>query len=234
MTKIGIIGAMELEVATLKNLMKVENIVKKAGMDFYEGTLDGKPVVVVQSGIGKVNAGMCVQILADLFSVTHVINTGVAGSLNPKLDIGDILVSEKALQHDMDVTPLGYAPGQIPGIDTLAFPADKAMAETAVSACRRVNPDINVLTGLVVSGDQFISSREVKDRLVEVFHGDCAEMEGASIAQAAYLNSLPFIVIRAISDKADDSAAGMDYPTFEKQAAEHCAKMVVEFVRSFS
>ncbi len=234
MTKIGIIGAMELEVATLKNLMKVENIVKKAGMDFYEGTLDGKPVVVVQSGIGKVNAGMCVQILADLFSVTHVINTGVAGSLNPKLDIGDILVSEKALQHDMDVTPLGYAPGQIPGIDTLAFPADKAMAETAVSACRRVNPDINVLTGLVVSGDQFISSREVKDRLVEVFHGDCAEMEGASIAQAAYLNGLPFIVIRAISDKADDSAAGMDYPTFEKQAAEHCAKMVVEFVRSFS
>ncbi len=234
MTKIGIIGAMELEVATLKNLMKVENIVKKAGMDFYEGTLDGKPVVVVQSGIGKVNAGMCVQILADLFSVTHVINTGVAGSLNPKLDIGDILVSEKALQHDMDVTPLGYAPGQIPGIDTLAFPADKAMTETAVSACRRVNPDINVLTGLVVSGDQFISSKEVKDRLVEVFHGDCAEMEGASIAQAAYLNGLPFIVIRAISDKADDSAAGMDYPTFEKQAAEHCAKMVVEFVRSFS
>lgn len=232
MKKIGIIGAMELEVATLKNLMTVDKIVTKAGMNFYEGSLEGKPVVIVQCGIGKVNAGMCVQILADLFEVTHVLNTGVAGSLNAQLDIGDILVSKAALQHDMDVTPLGYEPGQIPGIDTLSFPADEEMYNTAITACHKVNPDINAILGLVVSGDQFISSKEVKDRLVNVFHGDCAEMEGASIAQAAYLNKLPFIVIRAISDKADNSAE-MDYPTFEKKAAEHCAKMVVEFVRSF-
>ncbi len=233
MTKIGIIGAMELEVATLKNLMKVNTITQKAGMDFYDGILEGKSIVVVQCGIGKVNAAMCVQILADLFQVTHIINTGVAGSLNPELNIGDILVSEKALQHDMDSTPLGFAPGQIPFIDTLAFPADKAMIDTAVSVCRRVNPDINIRTGLVVSGDQFISSREAKERLVSVFHGDCAEMEGASVAQASYLNGLPFLIIRAISDKADDSAGEMDFPTFEKQAAEHCAKMTVEFVRNF-
>ena len=232
MKKIGIIGAMELEVATLKNLMTVDKIVSKAGMNFYEGSLEGKPVVIVQCGIGKVNAGMCVQILADLFEVTHVLNTGVAGSLNAQLDIGDILVSKAALQHDMDVTPLGYEPGQIPGIDTLSFPADEEMYNTAITACHKVNPDINAILGLVVSGDQFISSKEVKDRLVNVFQGDCAEMEGASIAQAAYLNKLPFIVIRAISDKADNSAE-MDYPTFEKKAAEHCAKMVVEFVRSF-
>lgn len=232
MKKIGIIGAMEMEVATLKNLMTVNQIVTKAGMDFYEGALDEKPVVVVQCGIGKVNAGMCVQILADLFEVTHILNTGVAGSLNAKLDIGDILISKAALQHDMDVTPLGYEPGQIPGIDTLSFPADEEMYNTALTACHKVNPDINALLGLVVSGDQFISSKEVKDRLVNVFHGDCAEMEGASIAQAAYLNKLPFIVIRAISDKADNSAE-MDYPTFEKKAAEHCAKMVVEFVKNF-
>lgn len=232
MKKIGIIGAMELEVATLKNLMTVDKIVTKAGMNFYEGSLEGKPVVIVQCGIGKVNAGMCVQILADLFEVTHVLNTGVAGSLNAQLDIGDILVSKAALQHDIDVTPLGYEPGQIPGIDTLSFPADEEMYNTAITACHKVNPDINAILGLVVSGDQFISSKEVKDRLVNVFHGDCAEMEGASIAQAAYLNKLPFIVIRAISDKADNSAE-MDYPTFEKKAAEHCAKMVVEFVRSF-
>ena len=230
--KLGIIGAMEMEVATLKNLMAVDRIVSKAGMDFYEGSLEGKPVVIVQCGIGKVNAGMCVQILADLFNVTHILNTGVAGSLNAKLDIGDILISKAALQHDMDVTPLGYEPGQIPGIDTLSFPADEEMYNTALTACHKVNPDINALLGLVVSGDQFISSKEVKDRLVNVFHGDCAEMEGASIAQASYLNNLPFIVIRAISDKADNSAE-MDYPTFEKKAAEHCAKMVVEFVKSF-
>lgn len=233
MAKIGIIGAMELEVSTLKNLMRVNTVTKKAGMDFYDGTLEGKNVVVVRCGFGKVNAGMCVQILADLFQVTHIINLGVAGSLNPKLDIGDILISERALQHDMDVSPLGYEPGQIPEIGTFAFTADRVMVETAVSACKKVNPDVSVMTGLVVSGDQFISSREVKDRLVAMFHGDCAEMEGAAVAQASCLNGLPFVIIRAISDKADDSAGEMDFPTFEKLAAEHGAKLTVEFVRTF-
>ncbi len=233
MIKTGIIGAMELEVATLKNLMTVNTVTAKAGMDFYDGTLEGRSIVVVRCGIGKVNAAMCVQILADLFGVTHIINTGVAGSLNPRLDIGDILISERALQHDMDSSPIGFAPGQVPDIDVLAFPADRAMIDTAVAACRRVNPDISVLTGLVVTGDQFISDRKTKDRLIAVFHGDCAEMEGAAVAQASYLNRLPFIIIRAISDKADDSAGGMDFPTFERQAAEHCAKLTVEFIRSF-
>lgn len=233
MIKIGIIGAMASEVAALKNLMKTDKITKKAGMDFHDGTIEGKSVVVVQCGYGKVNAGICAQILADLFDVTHIMNVGVAGSLNPKLNIGDIVVSEKALHHDMDSSPLGFAPGQVPDIDVLAFPADQAMIDTAVTACRKANPDINVLTGLVVTGDQFISSREVKDRLVRVFHGDCAEMEGAAVAQAAHLNHLPFVIIRAISDKADDSAGEMDFPTFEKQAAEHCAKMTAEFIRIF-
>ena len=184
MTKTGIIGAMELEVATLKNLMQINTVTEKAGMHFYDGILSGKSVVVVRCGYGKVNAGMCVQILADLFDVTHIINLGVAGSLNPMLDIGDILVSERALQHDMDSSPLGFAPGQIPDIDVLAFPADRTMIDTAVSVCRRVNPDINVLTGLVVTGDQFISSREVKDRLVSVFHGDCRSEEHTSELQS--------------------------------------------------
>lgn len=233
MTKIGIIGAMASEVASLKDLMEMNVIIKKAGMNFYDGTLNGKSVVVVQCGYGKVNAAICAQILVDLFEVTHIINTGVAGSLNSKLDIGDIVISEKALQHDMDVAPLGFAPGQIPDIDVLAFPADQAMIDTAVAACRQVNPDIHVFTGLVVSGDQFISDRVTKDRLVSVFHGDCAEMEGAAIAQVSYLNNLPFVIIRAISDKADDSAGVMDFPTFEKQAAEHCAKMTAEFLRNF-
>ncbi len=233
MTKIGIIGAMELEIATLKNLMTINTITKKAAMDFYDGTMDGKSVVVARCGYGKVNAGMCVQILADLFDVTHIVNLGVAGSLNAKLNIGDILISEKAVQHDMDSSPLGFAPGQIPDIDVLAFPADRAMIDTAVAACQKVNPDINVLTGLVVTGDQFISSREVKDRLVTMFHGDCAEMEGAAVAQASYLNGLPFVIIRAISDKADDSAGEIDFPAFEKQAAEHGAKLAAEFIRTF-
>ena len=230
--KIGIIGTMESEVSALKDAMNTERVVTKAGMNFYEGTLQGAEAVVVQSGVGKVNAAMCVQILADLFQVTHVMNTGVAGSLNADLDIGDILVSVQAIQHDMDVTALGYEPGRIPGFEKREFIADAEMADAVAAACRRANPDVNIVKGCVLSGDQFISSAEVKERLITQFHGDCAEMEGASIAQAAALNGIPFVIIRAISDKADGSAE-MDYPSFEIQAAEHCAKMVLEFVKSF-
>lgn len=229
--KIGIIGAMESEVAALKEAMQTERIVTKAGMDFYEGNLHGLPAVVVQSGIGKVNAAVCVQILADLFEVTHIMNTGVAGSLNANLNIGDILVSEKAIQHDMDATIFGYHPGQVPGFKSRDFIADTMLADTVIEACRRANPDIQVVKGCVVSGDQFISSAKVKEYLISEFSGDCAEMEGASIAQAAVLNQIPFVVVRAISDKADGSAE-MDYPAFEKQAAAHCANMVLEFVKT--
>lgn len=230
--KIGIIGAMETEVSVLKEAMKVDRVVTKASMNFYEGMLQGTPAVVVQCGVGKVNAAMCVQILADLFHVTHVLNTGVAGSLNADLDIGDILVSEKAIQHDVDVTALGYPVGKIPGFEGREFLADAVMADAIIDACKRANPDVHIVKGCVVSGDQFISDAKVKERLIMEFHGDCAEMEGASIAQAAVLNRIPFAVVRAISDKADGSAE-MDYPTFEDQAAAHCANMVLEFVKTF-
>lgn len=216
---------------SLKSEMSVSRIEKKAGMDFYEGTLNGTSVVVVQCGIGKVNAALCVQLLADLFQVTHIINTGVAGSLNAKLDIGDILISVDALQHDMDVTIFGYQPGEVPQMGFREFKADERMAELAKAACEKVNPDIHVIPGRVVSGDQFISSKEVKQRLIQQFAGDCAEMEGAAIAHGAYLNGIPFVIIRAISDKADDSSE-MDYPTFEAAAAKHSAALVKEMIRS--
>lgn len=230
MTKIGIIGAMELEVEQLKKEMAVKSVVTKAGMDFFEGTLDDVPVVVVRSGIGKVNAALCVQILADVFQVSHVINTGVAGSLNAKLDIGDILISRDVLHHDMDATIFGYQPGEVPQMGFREFKADERMMELAREACEKANPDIHVMFGRVVSGDQFISSKEVKERLIAQFQGDCTEMEGASIAHGAYLNSLPFVIIRAISDKADDSAE-MDYPTFEAAAAKHSAALVKEMIK---
>ncbi len=230
MSKIGIIGAMELEVEQLKSKLALNRVVKKANMEFYEGVLNGADVVIVKSGIGKVNAGICVQILADEFGITHVINTGVAGSLNASLDIGDIVVSSDALYHDMDATGFGYALGEVPQMGVKEFVADKRMVEFAVESCKKVNPDINVISGEVVSGDQFISSREVKDRIVTNFpKACCTEMEGAAIAHGAYLNNIPFIVIRAISDKADDSAQ-MDYPTFEREAAKHSAKLVEDLV----
>lgn len=230
MTKIGIIGAMELEVEQLKREMTVTSVIKKARMDFFEGTLNGADVVVVRCGIGKVNAALCVQILADVFQVSHVINTGVAGSLNARLDIGDILISKDALHHDMEVGIFGYQPGEVPQMGFREFVADERMMALAKEACERVNPDIHVMYGRVVSGDQFISSKEVKERLIAQFQGDCVEMEGASIAHGAYLNSLPFVIIRAISDKADDSAE-MDYPTFEAAAAKHSAALVKEMIK---
>ncbi len=230
MSKIGIIGAMDLEVDRLKNEMTVERIVTRAKMDFYEGTLNGANVVIVRSGIGKVNAALCVQILADIFEVTHVINTGVAGSLNAKLDIGDILISKDALHHDMDVTIFGYQLGEVPQMGFREFVADERLTALAKEACEKVNPDVNAVIGRVVSGDQFISSKDVKDKLINGFQGDCAEMEGASVAHGACLNGLPFVIIRAISDKADDSAE-MDYPTFEAAAAKHSAALVRELVQ---
>lgn len=230
MSKIGIIGAMELEVEQLKAEMTESRIVKKAGMEFHEGILNGASVVIVRCGIGKVNAALCVQILADLFQVTHVINTGIAGSLNAKLDIGDILISRDALHHDMDVTIFGYRPGEVPQMGFREFRADEKLAALAKEACEKVNPGVNAVLGRVVSGDQFISSKEVKERLISQFQGDCAEMEGASIAHGACLNDIPFVIIRAISDKADDSAE-MDYPTFEAAAARHSAALVKELVK---
>ncbi len=229
MKKIGIIGAMDLEVDTLKAKMTDTNVTTKAAMEFWQGKLNGTDVVVVRSGIGKVNAALCVQILADLFGVTHVINTGIAGSLNAALDIGDILISEDAVQHDVNATVFGYPLGKIPGMDVVAFQADKDMAELALKTCAQVNPDIHARLGRVVSGDQFICDKAVKEHLIREFHGDCAEMEGASIAHGAYLNGIPFLVIRAISDKADGSAE-MDYPTFEREAALHSARLVEAMV----
>ena len=184
---------------------------------------------MVRSGIGKVNAGICTQILADLFQVDVVINTGIAGSLKAEINIGDIVISTDTLQHDMDATGFGYEPGVIPRMETSCFLADETLIEAAKAACKEAVPEIQVFTGRVVSGDQFISDRSVKERIAERFGGMCTEMEGAAIAQAAYLNQIPFVIIRAISDKADDSAT-VDYPTFERQAIAHSVALVENFV----
>lgn len=226
---IGIIGAMEEEVAALKEDMIVEETVEQASMVFCRGVLCGREVVVVRSGIGKVNAGICAQILVDRFHVDTLINTGIAGSLDAKIDIGDLVISTDALHHDMDAVNFGYEPGQIPRMDVLAFPADEELVKKAVEANQKANPEIHTFTGRVASGDQFIAAGDVKDRIAEGFHPLCVEMEGAAIAQVAYLNKVSYVIIRAISDKADNSAT-MDYPTFEKQAIAHSVRLMKELV----
>ena len=227
---IGIIGAMEEEVAALKNMMEIEEIKEISSMNFCRGTLGGKEVVVVRSGIGKVNAALCAQILALVYGVDMLINTGIAGSLNAKIDIGDMVISTDAVHHDMDATIFGDPIGQVPRMDTLSFPADKIMVEKAVEANKKANPEIHTFTGRVASGDQFIASGERKEKIVSDFGALCTEMEGAGIAHAAYLNKVPYVIIRAISDKADNSAT-MDYPEFEKQAIVHSVRLMEELVK---
>ena len=201
-------------------------------MDFYQGKLGGKDAVVVRSGIGKVNAGMCSQILADRFKISAIINTGIAGSLRAEINIGDIVVSTDAVQHDMDASGFGYKIGQIPRVDAFAFEADDKLRSLAIECNRKVNPEIQAFAGRVVSGDQFISDKKKKEWLIEQFGASCTEMEGAAIAQAAYLNKIPFLVIRAISDKADDSA-GMDYSAFEAQAIKHSVNLLLEMAARY-
>ena len=226
---IGIIGAMEEEVQEL--IADLESAEKKtvASMDFYKGTLYGKDCVIVKSGVGKVNATLCTQILADFYRPEALINTGVAGSLDAQINIGDMVVSEDAVQHDMDASAVGDPVGQVPRMDVLAFPADPVLVKKAVEANQKANPDIQTFTGRVASGDQFISGGEKKKQIQENFHARCAEMEGAAIAHGAYLNKIPYVILRAISDKADGSVQ-MDYPTFEKQAIVHCVRLLRELI----
>ncbi|MDD2980114.1 MAG: 5'-methylthioadenosine/adenosylhomocysteine nucleosidase [Hespellia sp.] len=222
---IGIIGAMEEEVAQLKKNMFVKETVELAGMTFCQGDLEGRAAVIVRSGIGKVNAAICAQILIDTFHAKVLINTGVAGSLDADIDIGDMVISSDAVYHDMDTTIFGDELGQVPRMDTLSFPADRGLIEKAKAANEEMNPDINTFVGRIASGDQFVSSHEMKERIASHFHALCAEMEGAAIAHVAYVNDISCVIIRAISDKADNSAT-MDYGTFEKKAIEHSVRLV--------
>ena len=221
--KLGIIGAMELEVETLLGIMENKTETDHAGSIFHEGTLNGLPVVVVQCGIGKVNAAICAQILCDCFQVTHLVNTGIAGSLCADLDIGDLVISKDAMYHDFDIRNFGYGLGEVPGMGVKAFPADETLTDYAFTAAEHVNPG-HARIGRVASGDQFVSDNGIKANIIEITGALCTEMEGTAIAQTAFRNHIPFVIIRAISDKADNSAE-MDYPTFEKQAAHHCAEV---------
>ena len=185
------------------------------------------PVVVAQCDVGMVNAAAHTQLLIDRFAVRGVVNTGVAGSLDASIDIGDIVVATDAVNHLMDVGNLGYAPGQTPGLSTLAFPADETLRRAAVDAAAELG--IQTWEGRVASGDVFVREDADKNRIADTFDASCCEMEGAAIAQVCWLNRVPFAIVRAISDKADGTDY-IDYPTFEAQAARQCAALVTRMI----
>ena len=227
---IGVIGAMDSEIAHLVGRLENKSETVLYGYTFHTGTLHGRWVVIVKCGMGKVNAGICANTLINQFGVDRVINTGVAGSLDNILDIGDIVISTEAVQHDFDVSPIGFERGEIPYTGLIAFPADAKLISSAEKAVSECAPDIKSVKGRICSGDQFITTPEQKDAITSNFGGLCCEMEGGAIAQTCHLNDVPFVILRAISDKPDGSEQ-QEYHEFEKEAAERCAAIVHYLVK---
>lgn len=230
---IGIIGAMPEEVAGLVRLLNKKQETKYAGLTFFQGIIDLQKVVIVQSGIGKVNAAMCTQILINCFHIKAVINTGVAGGIDPQVEIGDVVISQDALHHDFDTTVFGHELGAIPQMKLSRFPADPTLREIAMSQACKILSKNQVHLGLVVSGDQFISSTKQKQRIANSFQASCVEMEGAAIAHVAYLNQTPYVIIRIMSDKADNSAPD-NFDEFTKKIIPLLNQIVVAVVADYS
>ncbi len=228
---VGIIGAMDVEVELLKEACACNGQVELrsiAGMEFALGTIGGTAVVVAQCAVGMVNAAVCAQVMISVFKAKAVINTGVAGSLDASIDIGDIVVATDAVNHVMDVCNLGYEPGQTPGLDTLAFPCDGRLQNAATKAGAELA--LHVHSGRVASADRFVREEQDKQRIAQLFGARCCEMEGAAIAQTCWLNGVPCGILRAISDKADGTDH-IDYPVFEEQAARTCAQLTIAMLQ---
>ncbi|MGL4790434.1 MAG: 5'-methylthioadenosine/adenosylhomocysteine nucleosidase [Anaerotignaceae bacterium] len=228
MNTIGIIGALEEEVAFLKKTSDVIAAKQIAGCNFFVAKKNGKNIVIVKCGVGKVNAGICAQVLVDHFGVDYIINIGVAGALHTDLKIGDVVISTSAVQHDMDTSALGDPVGMISGVNIINFPADEALVEKAFEIGKEVL-NTAVYKGVIASGDQFISTKEQKAKIQKHFNAHCAEMEGAAIAHACYLNNIPFLIIRSMSDSADGNAE-MSYLEFKDIAAENSSKIMEKLI----
>lgn len=231
---IGIIGAMESEVNALQKALSSVEKTEYCNLTFYKGELYGKNLVVVKSGIGKVNAALCSQILILKFGVTRVINTGIAGATGASLGIFDFVVSTKAVYHDFDTTAFGYKLGQVPGLPE-QFTADEKMADCLVSAFNQTefSKEHKIVKGLIASGDQFISAGEKKDFIKSNFAPLCVEMEGCAIAHACSVNKVPFVIIRCMSDMADDTVKST-YSFNEDVCANMSAELVKQFIRQLS
>jgi 5''-methylthioadenosine/S-adenosylhomocysteine nucleosidase len=220
---VGIIGAMKEEVELLHQNVRVTGVHTKAGIAYTAGELHGRRVVFCRSGVGKVNAAVCTQLLIDQ-GVDCVLFTGVAGALDPELDVGDIVISTVCQQHDMDVTALGFPRGVIPFQDQSEFSADERLVELAVRAGESLFPG-RCRTGKVLSGDQFIANRDTVRELRETMGGACIEMEGAAVAQVCAMNGVPFVIIRSMSDRADGGAPE-SFEAFTVEASNRSYRLV--------
>lgn len=225
---LGIIGAMNEELEILLKDMDLEDKKVKANMTFNKGKLWGKNVVAVVCGIGKVNAAICTQILASEYKVDKIINVGVAGGIGKEIYPGDVVVAENLVEHDMDTTAFGDPHGQVPRMNTFDFKCDEELVKLAKKACENVG-GFNTFSGRIVSGDQFIASLEKIQWLEKEFSALSCEMEGASIAHTCYLNNIPCVVIRSISDNANNGAH-MDFEKFTPIAVKNSTAILKEMI----
>ncbi len=226
---IGIIGAMDIEVENLKNAVTEKQVKTVSGIDFVSGKISGTEVVIAKAGVGKVNAAVCAQTMVLLYSPHLIINTGVAGSLSEKVGVGDIAIATATVQHDMDTSPLGDPVGFISGINMVELPCHEETVNRLVECAKKIS-GIKTATGIIASGDVFLNSMEIKDKIVSRFGAIAGEMEGASIGQVCVINNIPYCVLRAISDNADGSSH-VDYPTFVTKAAENSTIIMLEFMK---
>lgn len=234
MKKIGIIGAMDSEITVLRSIMQENGSLKQVSAGkctFNEGLINGMSVVVVKSGVGKVNAALCAQRLILQFGADAVINTGIAGAAGGDLRIFDMAVSTDAVYHDMNATEFGYKPTEIPQMEISAFPADKRLVKAAQTAFSKTNTAAGrkIVAGRVASGDQFVAEKTVKNHIKEICAPICVEMEGAAVAHACFVNDVPYVILRCISDMADDTVQAT-YSFNEETAAEESSKVVIEML----
>lgn len=227
---IGIIGAMDEELEIILSELKVHKTRLKANMKFNSGRLYDKDIIVVRSGIGKVNAAICTQILIDDFKVDIIINVGIAGGVADDIYPGDIVIADNLVQHDVNAVAFGYEIGQIPRVDTYDFKCDKKLIEKVKDACSKME-NKNSFVGRIVTGDEFVSSAEKVKYLYKEFNALACEMEGGSIAQVAYLNNVPFVIIRSISDNANNGAS-IEYEKFAPIAIKNSTEILKSVIKN--
>lgn len=229
--KIAVIGAMDSEITLLKSQMKDIEEKKIGTITFYEGELEGKDIVLLKTGVGKVNSAVGANTVIREFGADKIIFTGVAGAINRDLDVADVVISKDLVQHDVDLTAFGRPMGLIPGEEKIEFVADPELIKLAEESAIKVLGKDKVMIGRIATGDQFIADKEKVRFLGEQFKADAVEMEGASVAQVAQIYGVPFVVLRALSDKADGGAE-MVYDEFVQIAANNSAEIVKEMLKN--
>ena len=228
---IGIIGAMHVEVALLKEAMQEPQTEVVSGVAFCRGYLGGQPVVLAQCGVGKVFAALCAQTMVLRYGVSRLVVSGISGSLDKSLHIGDVVIATACVQHDMDTSPVGDPVGMVSGINRIFFETDRSMVRSFEAVCREKK--IPYKLGIVATGDQFVASRERGRRIVETFGAVTAEMESGAVAQVAFVNRLPYAVIRVISDEADGRSPD-DFSNFVSHSAQKSSKILLDWLKNLS